>query len=133
MKIVNFLIQYRKAFIFVISIAVIAMAARLVYKKIKEPMATQDLDNRWNEYVIDTLNEAVAWEQKRNERYQWQVNQMSREMDSIRVLMDLNNEQIQKLKNRKQNENATNAAYHDWTNDELTKFLSDRYQHERPE
>jgi hypothetical protein len=79
----------------------------------------------YDTYAIDTLTLKLTKQSELNALYVQRISELEKAMDSLKVSIGQNKNKLTILKKRKKDESHFN--YSSWTNNEFTKFLSDRY------
>jgi hypothetical protein len=76
--------------------------------------------------TIDTLEYRLRKQTELNVLYVQRIDELENSIDSIKTLIAQNSKKITTIKKRRKDEKKVN--YNAWTDNEFTKFLSNRYQ-----
>jgi len=80
----------------------------------------------YNTKVIDSLEVRLKRQTQLNDTYLSRINELQDSMDSIKTLISENSKKITTIKKRRTDEKKVN--YDAWTDNEFTRFFTDRYQ-----
>lgn len=99
----------------------------LLWKPSKNVYRNPDFDNKiLSNETIDTLEFRLKKQTELNVLYVNRIEELEKSMDSIKTLIAENSKKITTIKKRRTDEKKVN--YNAWTDNEFTKFLSNRYQ-----
>jgi len=94
--------------------------SKVVYKE------TEFTPKTFDTKTIDTLEYRLKKQTELNVLYVQRIDELEKSMDSIKTLIAQNSKKITTIKKRRTDEKKVN--YSAWTNNEFTRFLSNRYQ-----
>lgn len=75
---------------------------------------------------VDSLELTIKEQKKLNDSYVIRIAELEKSIDSIKTLMEQNSKKITTIKKRRTDEKKVN--YNAWTDNEFTRFFSNRYQ-----
>jgi hypothetical protein len=104
-------------FIIIVFIFLFWKPHKVVYK---------ETDYTYSTRTIDTLEFRLKKQTELNVLYVQRIDELEKSMDSIKTLIVENSKKITTIKKRRTDEKKVN--YDAWTDNEFTKFLSNRYQ-----
>jgi len=82
--------------------------------------------NLYNSKVIDSLEFCLKKQTELNNAYIVEINNLEKSMDSIKTLITENSKKITIIQKRRTDEKKVN--YYSWTDNEFTRFFTNRYQ-----
>jgi hypothetical protein len=86
----------------------------------------KETDYTYSTRTIDTLENRLKKQTELNVLYVQRIDELEKSIDSIKTLIEANSKKITTIKKRRKDEKKVN--YNAWTDNEFTKFLSNRYQ-----
>jgi effector-binding domain-containing protein len=99
----------------------------LLWKPNKDVYRNPDFNNKiLSNKTIDTLEYRLKKQTELNVIYVNRIEELEKSMDSIKTLITENSKKITTIKKRRTDEKKVN--YNAWTDNEFTRFLSNRYQ-----
>ena len=99
----------------------------LLWKPKKDVYKNPDFNNKiLSNETIDSLEYKLKKQTELNVVYVNRIEELEKSMDSIKTLITENSKKITTIKKRRTDEKKVN--YNAWTDNEFTKFLSNRYQ-----